>query len=125
MWGPAVKQTAGEVPASGMLSSGDGQRSLAPPDQTGVRRSSVPEAALDARRCALAVAQFPEGRTLAADEADPAAVLLPLGQTLTLTLGQRRTLRLPRRLTILARSCRRLQWPAFSCQAIVWKPFTA
>ncbi len=84
-WGPAVKQMPALRPAPNTVSADDGDRPPHMTVQPGSRPSSAPEAALDARRCALAVAQFPEGRTLAADEADPAAVLLPLGQRLLLS----------------------------------------
>ena len=85
MWGPAVSQWLALGAAPNTRSVGDGHQTPHVTNQPG--RTGIPAAksALDPRRCALAVAQFPEGRTLAADEADPAAVLLPLGQHLALS----------------------------------------
>ena len=85
IWGPAVLQMPAPGPASGPVSAEDGaHRPLHVSHQPGSPHSSAPAPALDARRCALAVAGFPEGRTLMADEADPATVLLPLGRHLAL-----------------------------------------
>ena len=84
LWGAAGTDTPSLGSAIGATSADSattGDRSQRRPDPL-LGNCAAASSALDARRCALTVGQFPEGRTLAADEADLAAVLLPLGQLL-------------------------------------------
>ncbi len=79
LWGAAAKEAhaRGDLSATGTVSLADADRSRQP-DVPGGRVALGP--AVDPRRCALTAAQFPEGRTLAADEADFTVSLLLAGE---------------------------------------------
>lgn len=74
LWGDAARRAH----AQGLLTKPSG--SGAPHENLALRSELLGDAGgLDPRRCALAVVLYPEGRTLAADEADTGAVVVNSG----------------------------------------------